>query len=64
MQETGQHPAMHVHVLSLRQDGHLLRLRPVPSVPEAIAGRLLPAGGGEDLRPQLRGLRQGLGTVK
>jgi len=45
------------------QQGRLLRLSAISPQNAAIAGLLLPGGGGKDLRPQLRGLRQGLEFV-
>jgi hypothetical protein len=63
MQEEAEFEELRVHVLGLREEGYVLRVHKLPFVDAATAGLLFSARGGEDIRPQLQGIRQGVGTV-
>lgn len=64
LQEGPERGRLHLHLYLLQQEGRLLRLHSIPSQEPAASGMLLPAGGGEDLRPQFHRVRQGVETLE
>lgn len=54
-----EHKELRLHIPSLRQEGPLLRLHRLPPRERGNTRLPLSAGGGEDLRPQPRGVLEG-----
>ncbi len=52
-----------MYLSGVREEGHVLRLHKLSLGEQAASRLLLPARGREDIRPQLPGVREGLGTV-
>ncbi len=63
MSEEGEFEELRVHIPGLRQKGDVLRMYKLSFVEQTASRLLFPARCGEDLRPQLQGLCQGMETL-
>jgi hypothetical protein len=64
MSEETESEELRMHIPGLRQKGDVLRVHQLSFVEQTASRLLFPAGGREDLRPQLQGVCQGVEIVE